>query len=159
MCRSTFWGHGERCAKFLFHIEFIYLFLHSNWLPSRPGDKRQLMYKDATAKSVRLDILTKVPKTIYFVIRQRRNWKFWEGRDPKLWCGGNMVTHCTSLIASISHLTSKHTHNASRRPARWWRREDARALYCLQEAWPRRCLKAYDGGGCFVACRRVRNAC
>jgi hypothetical protein len=37
-------------------------------LPSRLGDKKRLMYKDATAKSVRLDILTKVPKTILFCI-------------------------------------------------------------------------------------------
>ena len=37
-------------------------------LPLGPGDKRQLMSKDATAKLVRANILTKVPKTILFCI-------------------------------------------------------------------------------------------
>ncbi len=43
---------------------------------------------------------------------------------------------------SISHLTSKPSHDASRHPARWWRWEDARALYHAQEAWPCCCLEA-----------------
>ena len=40
-------------------------------------------------------------------------------------------------LTSISHLTSKPTHDASRHPAwwRWW--EDECALYQAQEAWPR----------------------
>ena len=55
--------------------------------------------------------------------------------------------HRTSHLPSISHLTSKPTHDASRHPARWRRWEDARTLYRVQEAWPRCRLKAYAGGG------------
>jgi hypothetical protein len=55
--------------------------------------------------------------------------------------------HCTSHLTSISHITSKPTHDASRHPARWWRWEDARALYRAQEAWPCCRLEAYAGGG------------
>ena len=43
---------------------------------------------------------------------------------------------CTPLLPSISQLTYKPTSDASRRPARWRRWEDARALYRAQEAWP-----------------------
>ena len=57
-------------------------------------------------------------------------------------------------LTSISHLTSKPTHNASRHPARWRQWEDA--WYCAQEAWPRCRLQAYAGGGYVVACRRFR---
>jgi uncharacterized protein YecT (DUF1311 family) len=55
--------------------------------------------------------------------------------------------HRTSHLTSISHLTSKPTHDASRHPARWWRWEDVRALYRAQEAWLRCRLEAYAGGG------------
>ena len=65
--------------------------------------------------------------------------------------------HPTSHLTSISHLTSKPTHDASRRPARWRRWEDARALYLAQEVlWPRCRLEAYAGGRYVVRCRRVR---
>ena len=37
--------------------------------------------------------------------------------------------HRTSHLTSISHLTSKPTHDALRHPARWRQWEDARALY------------------------------
>jgi hypothetical protein len=57
-------------------------------------------------------------------------------------------------LTSISHLTSKPTHNASRHPARWRQWEDA--WYRAQEAWPRCRLQAYAGGGYVVACRRFR---
>ena len=57
-------------------------------------------------------------------------------------------------LTSISHLTSKPTHNASRHPARWRKWEDA--WYRAQEAWPRCRLQAYAGGGYVVACRRFR---
>jgi hypothetical protein len=64
-------------------------------------------------------------------------------------------THRTSHLTSISHLTTKPTHDASHHPARWRRWEDARALYRTQEAWPRCHLEAYAGGGYDIACRRV----
>ena len=67
--------------------------------------------------------------------------------------------HRTSHLTSISHLTTKPTHDASRHPARWRRWEDARALYRTQEAWPRCRLEAYAGGGYDSVCRRVRTAC
>ena len=35
----------------------------------RPGDKKQLMFQDVTAKLVRSDILRKVPKNILFCIK------------------------------------------------------------------------------------------
>ena len=38
-------------------------------LPYRPGFKRQLKAQDVTAKSVRSDILRKVPKNILFCIK------------------------------------------------------------------------------------------
>jgi len=66
-------------------------------------------------------------------------------------CLHKVQTHLTS----ISHLTSKPTHDASRHPARWRRREDVRALYHAQEAWPRCRLEAYAGGGYDVG----RTAC
>ncbi len=37
--------------------------------------------------------------------------------------------HRTSHLTSISHLTSKPTHDASCHPARWRRWEDVHALY------------------------------
>ena len=55
--------------------------------------------------------------------------------------------HHTSHLTSISHLTSKPTHDALRHPARWRQWEDARALYRTQNAWPHCCLEAYAGGG------------
>ena len=58
------------------HILARYIGFTTKPLPYRPGDKKQLMYKDATSKLVRANILTKIPKTIYFVLRQRRNKKF-----------------------------------------------------------------------------------
>ncbi len=67
--------------------------------------------------------------------------------------------HRTSHLTSISHLTSKPTHDASHHLGRWRRWEDARAIYRAQEAWPRCRLEAYAGGGYDVACRRVRTAC
>ncbi len=63
--------------------------------------------------------------------------------------------HRTSHHTSISHLTTKPTHDALRHPARWRRWEDARALYRTQEAWPRCRLEAYAGGGYDIACRCV----
>ena len=39
------------------------------YLPYRPGDKKQLMVQDVTAKLVRSDILRKVPKNILFCIK------------------------------------------------------------------------------------------
>jgi CHAD domain-containing protein len=66
--------------------------------------------------------------------------------------------HRTSHLTSISHLTTKPTHDALRHPARWRRWEDARALYQSQEAWPCCRLEAYACGGYDVACRRVRTA-
>ena len=63
--------------------------------------------------------------------------------------------HRTSHLTSISHLTTKPTHDASRHPARWRRWEDARALYRAQEAWPRCRLESYAGGGYDIACCRV----
>jgi hypothetical protein len=67
--------------------------------------------------------------------------------------------HCTSHLTSISHLTSKPTHDASRHPALWWRWEDVRALYRAQEAWLHCHLKAYAGGGYDVAFRCIRTVC
>jgi hypothetical protein len=66
----------------------------------------------------------------------------------KIQRGRNEISaHRTSHLPSISHLTSKPTHDASRHPA-WWRRwEDAHALYRKQEVWPRCRLEAYEGGG------------
>ena len=64
----------------------------------------------------------------------------------------------TSHLTSISHLTSKPTHDASRHPARLQQWEDACALYRAQEVWPRCCLEAYAGGGYDVAFSRVRTA-
>jgi len=57
-------------------------------------------------------------------------------------------------LTSISHLTSKPTHNASRHPAQWRQWEDV--WYRTQEAWPRCHLQAYAGGGYVVACRHFR---
>ena len=68
-------------------------------------------------------------------------------------------THCTSHLTSISHLTSKPSHDASRHPARWRRWKDARAPYHVQVAWPRCRLEAYAGGGYDVVCRHIRTAC
>ena len=42
----------------------------------------------------------------------------------------------TPLLPSISQLTYKPTSDASRRPARWRRWEDARVLHRAQESWP-----------------------
>jgi hypothetical protein len=67
-------------------------------------------------------------------------------------------THSTSHLTSISHLTSKPTHNALHCPARWWRWEGRRALYRAQEAWPCCRLKAYVGSGYVIACRHIRTA-
>jgi hypothetical protein len=51
---------------------------------------------------------------------------------------GRLILHgLWAHLTSISHLTSKPTHNASHHPARWQRWEDARAVYRAQEAWPR----------------------
>jgi hypothetical protein len=58
-------------------------------------------------------------------------------------------------LTSISHLTSKPTHDASHHPARWRWWEDECALYRAQEAWPRCRLEAYAGGGYDVG----RTAC
>ena len=68
-------------------------------------------------------------------------------------------THRTSHLTSISRLTSKPTHDASRHLARWRRWEDARALYHAHEAWPRCRLEAYAGGEYDIGYRRVRTAC
>ncbi len=103
-----------------------------------------------TAKLVRLDILRWYQKIFYFVLSRNR-----KSQEEEIKFGA----HSTSHLTSISHLTSKPTHDASRHPARWRRWEDARVLYCAQEAWPRCQLEAYDGGGYDVACRRVRTAC
>ena len=86
---------------------------------------------------------------LYFVLSSRRKQKSREGEIK-------FGAHRTSHLPSISHLTSKPTHNASCHPARWRRWEDARALYRAQEAWTCCRLEAYVGGRYDVGYRRVR---
>jgi hypothetical protein len=57
----------------------------------------------------------------YFVLSSRRNQKSREGEIK-------FGAHRTSHLTSISHLTSKPSHDASRHPFRWRRWEDARVL-------------------------------
>ena len=93
------------------------------------------MFPGVTAKSFEVVFLRKYKNIFNFVLSQRRNRQTREGEMK-------FSAHRTSHLTSISHLTSKRTHDALCHPARWRQWEDAR----MQEAWPRCRLEAYAGG-------------